>query len=84
MSAKKRRIKRKVQMLRNLDTTYSRLYSLKSPRRDAKRALRLWYSSIIPLGDAIQHKGYNGWCHLDRSPYGTEILLYNYHERTAR
>lgn len=65
MSAKKRRIKRKLALLRKMDKNYMRFYlsfkdgvgSAVNPNKDIPKSLRVWFGSIIPLGDALQARG---------------------------
>lgn len=91
MSAKKRRRKAKIELLRKLDATYSHLYLMASPRRDGHRAScprrdgyrasRLWWGSIVPLGDKLESQKPGVWHSLPRFPGGPDILMDNYRER---
>lgn len=81
MSAKKRRWKRKLELLRKLDANYAWLYLKTSPRRDPKRAWPMWYGCVVALGDALEKRKPGAWASLPRRPMGTEILLHNFAKR---
>lgn len=58
MSAKKRRVKRKLSILVRLDQTYLPLYLLRSRKRDPKRADALWHGCIRPAMWWLARRGY--------------------------
>lgn len=81
MSARKRRIKRKIAMLKRLDRTHLSLYLMSSPKRDSERAKALWWRCIVPLGDALSRRCPDAWARMAETPYRADILMANYRKR---
>lgn len=81
MSARKRRIKRKIAMLVRMDRTHLALYLMSSPKRDSERAKALWMACIVPLGDALSRRFQDAWSQLPRCEAGRRILVDNYRKR---
>jgi hypothetical protein len=84
MSAAKRRRKARLARLVRVDATHSRLSLMSSPRRNGPRAWRLWFGSIVPLGDALERAKPGAWATLPRYESGRNILLHNFKKRNAR
>lgn len=66
MSAKKRRIKRKLARLCRLDADHGKRYYLNSKRRDSRIAMLIWYNGVVALGNGLQRKGHKAWEHIDK------------------
>lgn len=81
MSARKRRIKRKIAMLARLDRTHLALYLMSSPKRDGERAKALWWRCIVPLCDALSRSCPDAWARMAETPYRADGLMENYRKR---
>lgn len=81
MSARKRRIKRKIAMLVRLDRTHLALYLMSGPKRDGERAKALWWRCIMPLGDALSRRRPDAWARMAETPYRADGLMKNYRKR---
>lgn len=84
MSAAKRRRKAQLARLAKLDENHSWLYLMKSPRRDGPRAVALWWTCIVPLGDKLESQKAGAWASLKRCDTGKRGLVSNYEARRAR
>ena len=83
MSAAKRRRNAKLMRLKRLDENHLWLYLMKSPRRDGPRAMAVWWSCIVPLGDKLETQKPGAWLSLQRCATGGAGLVENYRKRMA-
>ena len=81
MSARKRRINRKIAMLVRMDRTHLALYLMSSPKRDSERAKALWWRCIVPLGDALSRSCPDAWARMAETPYRADGLMERYRKR---
>lgn len=81
MSARKRRIKRKIAMLMRFDQNHNRLYLMSSPKRDSERAKAIWWRCIVPLGDALSRRCSDTWARIAETTYRADVLMENYRKR---